>query len=336
MSAIIAVMNHKGGVGKTTTTLNMACGIAAGGKSVLIIDMDPQSNAATGLGLDARSLEQGSYELVLGDKRLEDVAIKTDLPNVSIVPATFQLAALSTVSPDDEDPEFWLKESLLEDDHDYDFILIDCPPSFGILSLNALVAAQKVIVPVQSESFAIAGLQQMEQSINDIRTETDHALDYRILMTLSDTSQHLHQVVDQEVRAHFKDQVFHHAIPVEPKIAESAFLGRPVVLHSPGSMGARAYIQACAECLVWEHPGEKTLSDYEDEIAQGLNKWLADSHILPSGHPTHLEDDGPVEHEAKEVIHQPEVNSFKVSLRNGVVLALALTAGMALAFIGME
>ncbi|NVK18771.1 MAG: ParA family protein [Methylocystaceae bacterium] len=337
MTAIIAVMNHKGGVGKTTTSLNIASGIAAGGNTVLIVDMDPQSNAATGLGIDIKAIEKGSYELVLGEDTLESVALETDIPNVSLVPATFQLAALSTISSDDEDPEYWLHESLKDQGKDYDFILIDCPPSFGILSLNALVAAQKVIVPVQSESFAIAGLQQMEQSIADIRIEAAHDLDYRILMTLSDQSQKLHQLVDHEIRAHFKHQVLQTPIPVEPKIAESAFLGRPVILHSPNSRGAQAYIQACGEVLEWAHPDQRSVSDHMHAIQQGVQNWLSDKNVKRSGHPVHLKNKDPLTAPTQPIQPQnEEINSFKVSLRNGVILALALTAGMALAFLGME
>ncbi|WP_417822253.1 ParA family protein [Terasakiella sp.] len=335
MTAVIAIMNHKGGVGKTTTTLNMASALAAGNNAVLIIDMDPQSNAATGLGLNAKAIQAGSYELILGDKKLQDVIHKTDLPNLSLVPATFQLAALSSVSPDDEDPEYWLRESLEQDDIPFDYVLIDCPPSFGILSLNALVAAHKVIVPVQSESFAIAGLQQMESSINDIRVEAGHDLDFRILMTLSDPSQQLHQLVDREVRAHFKEHVFQNAIPVEPKIAESAFLGRPVIFHSPNSQGARAYIRACAECLQWtqEEGDNKDLATYRDTIVSGLKQWLKDDTITAHADPVQF--DTSVKTPVKNQPPGEDVNSLKITIRNGVILALALTAGMALALLGL-
>lgn len=335
MTATIAVMNHKGGVGKTTTTLNLASAMAAGGKSVLMIDMDPQSNAATGFGINIKSIERGSYDFILGDAQLSEVSLVTDVPNVSLVPATFQLAALSTVSPDDEDPEFWLYESLKEDSGDYDFILIDCPPSFGILSLNALVAAQKVIIPVQSESFAIAGLQQMEESIERIRHEADHHLDYRILMTLSDKSQNLHHIVDQQVRAHFGTRVFQSAIPVEPKIAESAFLGRPVVIHSSNSKGARAYIRACAECLAWVGDLDVSVDDYEQKIITGLRQWVINKDIVPiQAAAQNLEDDShsPPTRGAED---QGE-NTFRVTLRNGVILAVALTVGMAVALLGMQ
>jgi len=334
MTAIIAVMNHKGGVGKTTTTLNLASALAATHKSVLMIDMDPQSNAATGLGIAHKSIEHGTYELILGDMKLSDVTLETDVPNLSLIPATFQLAALSTVSPDDEDPEFWLRESLKED-HDYDFILIDCPPSFGILSLNALVAAQSVIIPVQSESFAIAGLQQMEESIERIRTEADHDLNYRILMTLSDASQNLHRIVDQQVRAHFGERVFETSIPVEPKIAESAFLGRPVVVHSPNSKGSRAYIRACAECLHWVDSSTKSIMAYEQDIMDGITTWVHNHEIKSvQGSAQNLDDDLKEKPDPEKAV--PTQNAFRVRIRNGVILALALTGGMAVALLGMQ
>lgn len=332
MAAVFAVMNHKGGVGKTTTTLNLACAMAACGKSVLIVDMDPQSNAATGLGVDLRSVKKGSHELVLGEASLEDVCLETDIPNLHLVPATFQLAALSSVSPEEDDPEFWLDESLKSEDLPFDYIFIDCPPSFGILSLNALVAADRVIVPVQSESFAIAGLQKMDETITDIVRETEETLEYRILMTLTDKTQNLHRMVDQEIRKYFEETVFNIDIPVETKIAESAFLGRPVIIHSPHSRGAESYIKACLECLDWVEPGHGITADAIFRCVEG---WVRDRHIKQ----------GPAQGQnlsapraSQGVVQAPRTpaeNSFKVSLRNGVILALALTVGMAIALFGM-
>jgi chromosome partitioning protein len=334
MAAILAVMNHKGGVGKTTTTLNLASALAAGGQSVLLIDMDPQSNAATGLGINLKDIERGTYELILGDAKLDEVTLKTDIPNLSLIPATFQLAALSTVSPNDEDPEFWLRESLNDESHDYDFILIDCPPSFGILSLNALVAAQNVIIPVQSESFAIAGLQQMEESIERIRLEAEHNLDYRILMTLSDQTQNLHRIVNQQVRAHFGKRVFEISIPVEPKIAESAFLGRPVIVHSPNSNGARAYIRACAESMHWLLSSSVSVDGYERNIRDGVTDWLQNKKVT-SGRGSDQSIDRAPRPVSDSHDTQASVNTYRVTIRNGVILAVALTVGMAVALLGM-
>lgn len=333
MSVVIAIMNHKGGVGKTTTTLNMASALAAAKRSVLIIDMDPQSNAATGLGLSAYDIEKGSYEFLMGELALADVALPTGIPNVDLLAATFQLAAFSNVSGEDDDPEFWLRESLMGENLSYDFILIDCPPSFGMLSLNALIAASRVIIPVQSESFAIAGLQQMEISIGDIREEAEHDLDYRILMTLTDEDQKLHYLVNKEVRAHFGERVMQTVIPTEPKIAESAFLGRPVVLHSPESKGASAYMAAAAEIMVWAQQTEAAAQQCETTIRSGLKEWQRD-HVIarPDGPALHLDDD-PV-HQGASSAGDPEDHSFRINIRNGVLLAVALTVGMAMALIG--
>lgn len=329
MSAIVAVMNHKGGVGKTTTTLNMACSLAASGQKVLIIDMDPQGNAATGLGLDPRSLSRGTLELVMGDDTLSDVAHKTAFDNVDLVPASFQLSALSTVSADNEDPEYWLRDALQQGCEAYDVVVIDCPPSFGMLSLNALIAADQVIIPVQGESFAIAGLQQMERTINDIRQEAEHPLDFRILLTQRDQKQNLHQIVEQEIRAHFGAQVFETAIPLEPKIAEGAFLGKPIVAHAPQSAGAAAYRGACAEWLAWRDGNRHPLSFYAAEVVTPS----VQTNTTPTPPPAHWDSD---EQAREETPTPPSANEFKLGIRNGVILALALTLGVALAFIGAE
>jgi chromosome partitioning protein len=335
MANIIAVMNHKGGVGKTTTTLNLASCFAACGFRVLIIDMDPQGNAATGLGIDLKSITKGTHDFILGDCSLDEGVVETNIPNVSLLGATFQLAALSTVSSDDEDPEFWLRESLKNDPHSFDYILLDCPPSFGMLSLNALIASQKVIIPVQNESFAISGLQQMEKSIHDIRIEADHPLEFRILMTLSDQTQKLHQLVDQEIRDHFKDQVFNGYIPTETKIAESAFLGRPVLIHAPNCLGARAYQKACIQCLTWCEKEIHSEHEYQQRINAGIQEWRRDKKIITAHEPMHLEDSPAYETQTASAPQGQTAGELRMTIRNGVLLALALTAGMALALLGL-
>jgi len=334
MPPILAIMNHKGGVGKTTTTLNMACALGASGQRVLVIDMDPQGNAATGLGLDPRTLEKGTLDLIMGDAPLGDLSLPTAFDNVSLVPATFQLSALSTVSADNEDPEYWLRDALSDAAESYDAILIDCPPSFGMLSLNALIAAQRVIVPVQCESFAIAGLQQMERTIADIQREADHDLTFRILLTQNDTSQNLHDVVRQEIKAHFGDAVFQTSIPLEPKIAEGAFLGKPIIAHAPNSAGAKAYRSACGEWLAWLDDNRHPLSYYLSSLPKPdkTESPATQDTALPSQE-THWEQPDPSQSDPEP--KSPPVNDFKLGLRNGVILALALTLGMALAFLGM-
>ncbi|MEO5337362.1 MAG: ParA family protein [Magnetospirillum sp. WYHS-4] len=244
---VVAVLNHKGGVGKTTTAVNLAAAWAAAGRSVLLVDMDPQGNAGAALGIDRARIGRGTAELLRGEGTPAELAVATAVPGLKLVGSAMQLAT-ADIRVGGMAPEFALREALAKVEG-FDHVVVDCPPSFGILSLNALVAADKVLIPVQAESFALEGLNQVLFSIRRVQDLHHPDLRYGVVLTMLDPKERLSQLVAQEVRAHLGRRVLETAIPREERISEAAFRGMPVLVFDPACAGALAYMRLAGETL---------------------------------------------------------------------------------------
>ena len=214
MPRIIAVANRKGGVGKTTTTVNVATAMAAAGKKVLVIDLDPQSNASTSLGIDKHGEMVSSYEVIIGERKLKEAVILTEIPDFSLVPATPDLAGAEVELIDRPRREFALKDALAESALDYDYVLIDCPPSLSLVTINALVAADAVIVPLQCEYLALEGITDLIGNINQIKRRFNPRLELQgVVLTMYDGRNNLTQMVEEDVRSFFGNKVYQTVIP---------------------------------------------------------------------------------------------------------------------------
>lgn len=250
MMKTIVFCNQKGGVGKTTSTINAGVALAQLGKRVLIIDMDPQGNAGSGLGINKYRVEKSIYHALIGEVRLADVIRKTDIENLDIIPSNRDLtgAELELVSAFSRESK--LKNSIQTVTDSYDFILIDCPPSLGLLTVNALNAADHVIIPVQCEYFALEGISELVYTISLVQESLNPDLQIGgIILTMFDSRNNLsHQIVD-EIRNHFKEKVFETVIPRNVKLSESPSHGLPIQLYDAKSKGAEAYHNLAVEIV---------------------------------------------------------------------------------------
>lgn len=247
---VIAIINQKGGVGKSTTAVNLSAALSGRGMKVLLIDFDPQGNSTSGLGIEKEELEQCIYDALIRDVKASEIIHETETPGVYVIPATIQLAGAEIELVSAMARETRLKELIAPVRDEFDFIFIDCPPSLGLLTINALAAADSVLIPIQCEYYALEGVTKLLESMKMVKERINRDLDvYGVLMTMYDSRTSLANQVVEEVRNYFGDVVFDTLIPRTVKISESPSFGMPVTTYAPQNKGAEAYFSLADEVI---------------------------------------------------------------------------------------
>ena len=250
MTRILAIANQKGGVGKTTTSVNLAASLAQKGRRVLVVDMDPQANATSGLGMPRGSVQEGIYEALVLDRSVRELTQLTEVPGLWLVPATRELAGAEIELVGVDERAQRLKRALEPVMAMYDYIVIDCPPSLGLLTLNSLVAATAVVIPMQCEYYALEGLSRLIETMDQVRAAYNPSLELAgIVLTMVDLRTNLTQQVADEVRTHFPDKVYTTSIPRNVRLSEAPSHGKPICLYDVRSSGSQSYLALAQELL---------------------------------------------------------------------------------------
>ncbi|MEH6949080.1 AAA family ATPase [Bacillus sp. JJ634] len=251
MGRILAIANQKGGVGKTTTTVNLSACLAYIGKKVLLVDIDPQGNSTSGAGIDKSDVEQCIYDVLVDDVEATAVIKETKIENLDVIPASIQLAGAEIELVPTISREIRLKRALEEVAHQYDYILIDCPPSLSLLTLNALTAADAVLIPVQCEYYALEGLSQLLNTVRIVQKHLNQDLRIEgVLLTMFDARTNLGIQVIDEVKKYFQDKVYRTIIPRNVRLSEAPSHGEPIIIYDPKSKGAEVYLELAKEVVV--------------------------------------------------------------------------------------
>lgn len=250
MAKIIAIANQKGGVGKTTTAVNLSSCLAFRGKKVLIVDIDPQGNTTSGLGIDKKLIGKSIYDVLINDVDIEDTLISTPIENLSLSPSNIQLAGAEIELVSVISRETRMKAALAGVRDKYDFVLFDCPPSLGLLTVNSLTAADTILVPIQCEYYALEGLSQLMDTVKLVQRHLNPALDVEgVVLTMFDARTNLSMQVVDEVKKYFKNKVYRSIIPRNVRLSEAPSYGLPIILYDPKSKGAECYLELADEVI---------------------------------------------------------------------------------------